>query len=230
MSRAGFDVYRDLVNTPAFFAMLPPIDGRAGLDLGCGEGHNTRLLAERCAHVVALDIADVFVAAAAASTGRGVEFVIADAATLPFPSRSFDFVTAFMSLMDVGDPESALREMARVVEPGGFIQFSVLHPATATPIRRWVHDESGRREALVIGDYFFEGPFTERWTFGARLLRSASVTSRSRSRMPGAPWRGGSTPWRPPGSPSRRSPNLVPTSRRRVITPRSPTRGSPRTS
>jgi trans-aconitate methyltransferase len=49
LTRAGFDVYRDLVNTPAFFALLPPVDGRLCLDLGCGEGHNTRLLAGRIA-------------------------------------------------------------------------------------------------------------------------------------------------------------------------------------
>ncbi|MET0663519.1 MAG: class I SAM-dependent methyltransferase [Ilumatobacteraceae bacterium] len=167
LSRAGFDVYRDLVNTPAFFAMLPAVAELSGLDLGCGEGHNTRLLAERGADVVALDIADAFVAAAAECGGRGVRFVIADGAALPFASGSFDFVTAFMSLMDVGDPESTLREVERVLEPGGFVQFSVVHPATATPIRRWLLDGSGRREALAIGDYFVEGPITERWTFGA---------------------------------------------------------------
>ena len=168
LSRAGFDVYRDLVNTPAFFAMLPPVVGCSGLDLGCGEGHNTRLLAERGANVVALDIAEVFVAAAAAvSVDRGVRFVIGDGATLPFAAGSFHFVTAFMSLMDVADPESTLCEVRRVLQPGGFVQFSVVHPLTATPIRRWVHDDSGKREALTIGDYFFEGPLTERWTFGA---------------------------------------------------------------
>ena len=59
LSRAGFDVYRDLVNTPAFFAMLPPVAGLCCLDLGCGEGHNTRLLAGRGARVVALDIAEL---------------------------------------------------------------------------------------------------------------------------------------------------------------------------
>ena len=166
LSRAGFDVYRDLVNTPAFFAMLPTVAECSGLDLGCGEGHNTRLLAERGANVVAIDIADVFVAAASAFRGGGVRYVIADGATLPFASGSFDFVTAFMSLMDVGDPESTLRELQRVLVPGGFVQFSVMHPATATPIRRWLNDGSGRREALAIGDYFVEGPVTERWTFG----------------------------------------------------------------
>jgi SAM-dependent methyltransferase len=118
--------------------------------------------------VIALDIADVFVAAAAAaSVDRGVRFVIADGASLPFAAGSFQFVTAFMSLMDVGDPESTLREVGRVLQPGGFVQFSVVHPLTATPIRRWVNDESGQRAALTIGNYFFEGPLTERWIFGA---------------------------------------------------------------
>lgn len=47
LARAGYDVHRDLVNTPAFLAMLPNVTGSSGLDLGCGEGHNTRLLARR---------------------------------------------------------------------------------------------------------------------------------------------------------------------------------------
>jgi trans-aconitate methyltransferase len=47
LSRAGYDVYRDYLNTPAFFTMLPDVDGLSGLDIGCGEGHNTRLLARR---------------------------------------------------------------------------------------------------------------------------------------------------------------------------------------
>jgi trans-aconitate methyltransferase len=56
LSRAGFDAYRDLVNTPAFFELLPDVDGLRALDLGCGEGHNTRLLAHRGADMVALDV------------------------------------------------------------------------------------------------------------------------------------------------------------------------------
>ena len=167
LSRAGFDVHRDLVNTPAFFAMLPSVGGHAGLDLGCGEGHNTRLLARLGARVVALDIAEVFVLAAAAAESRHLAFVVGDGASLPFADRSFDFVTAFMSLMDMRDPESTLHEVQRVLKPGGFLQFSVAHPATSTPLRRWIVDESGRRAAMVIGDYFVEGPITERWLFSA---------------------------------------------------------------
>ena len=166
LSRAGFDVYRDLVNTPAFFALLPNVAGLVGLDLGCGEGHNTRLLVDEGAAVTALDISEPFIAAAASESTQGIQFVMGDGAILPFGDASFDFITAFMSLMDVADPEATLRDAARTLKPGGFVQFSVVHPATATPVRRWVEDDAGEREALAIGGYFYEGPLTETWTFG----------------------------------------------------------------
>jgi hypothetical protein len=41
-ARAGYDIYRDGLNTPAFLHMLPPVQGRSGIDIGCGEGSNTR--------------------------------------------------------------------------------------------------------------------------------------------------------------------------------------------
>jgi SAM-dependent methyltransferase len=170
LSRAGFDVYRDLVNTPAFLEMLPAVEGSLGLDLGCGEGHNTRLVAQRGADVVGLDISRPFVGAAATqerSDPVGISYVLGDAGRLPFASSSLDFVTAFMSLMDVGDPDAALREVARVLRPEGFVQFSIAHPFTNTPVRRWIDSETGEREALAVGGYFLDGPLAETWIFGA---------------------------------------------------------------
>jgi hypothetical protein len=52
--RAGFDVYRDALNTPAFLAMLPPIAGLIGLAVACGEGFNTRHLARAGARMQAI--------------------------------------------------------------------------------------------------------------------------------------------------------------------------------
>ena len=165
LSRAGFDRYRDLVNTPAFFALLPPVDGLLCLDLGCGEGHNTRLLAGRMARVVALDVAESFIAAAAQEERHGIRYLIGDGARLPFAVSSFDAVTAFMSLMDVADPERTLLEVARVLRPGGFVQFSVVHPVMSTPTGRWMHDDQDVRQARIIGGYFYQGPLTETWSF-----------------------------------------------------------------
>jgi ubiquinone/menaquinone biosynthesis C-methylase UbiE len=167
LSRAGMDRYRDLVNTPAFFRLLPPVDGLACLDLGCGEGHNTRLLAGQGARVAGLDITESFIAAAAGQDCTGIRYMVGDGAALPFCASAFDAVTAFMSLMDVAEPERTLGEVARVLRPGGFVQFSVSHPVMSAPGGRWVNDESGVHQERVVGDYFYEGPRTETWTFGA---------------------------------------------------------------
>jgi ubiquinone/menaquinone biosynthesis C-methylase UbiE len=167
LSRAGFDVYRDLVNTPAFFELLPPVDGLVCLDLGCGEGHNTRLLAGKGARIAALDVAESLITAAAGQARSRICYLVGDGAALPFRASAFDAVTAFMSLMDVAEPERTLGEVARVLRPGGFAQFSVLHPVMSTPIGRWLSDESGVRQARAVGGYFYQGPLTETWTFSA---------------------------------------------------------------
>jgi 2-polyprenyl-3-methyl-5-hydroxy-6-metoxy-1,4-benzoquinol methylase len=104
LARAGYDVYRDYLNTPAFFDMLPNVAGLAGLDIGCGEGHNTRLLAKRGAQVTAIDIAENFIANARQAEAHDpldVNYLVASAADLPFANATFDFATAFMSFMDI---------------------------------------------------------------------------------------------------------------------------------
>ena len=168
--RAGYDVYRDHHNTPAFLAMLPPVDGLAGLDVGCGEGANTRALARLGARMTAVDVAPTFVRHAVAAEhaeALGIGYLLADATALPFADASFDFATAFMSLMDVGDAAQALREVHRVVRSGGFLQFSILHPCFATPHRRVKRDEAGAAYAIEVGQYFDREPRVEVWQFSA---------------------------------------------------------------
>jgi 2-polyprenyl-3-methyl-5-hydroxy-6-metoxy-1,4-benzoquinol methylase len=104
LARQGWDVYRDVVNLPAFLELLPDIAGKKGLDVGCGEGHNTRRFAERGARMSAIDIAPTFVRhAAGAERDRSLNIgcAVASALDLPFVAGHFDFVTAVMSLMDM---------------------------------------------------------------------------------------------------------------------------------
>jgi len=113
-SRAGYDVYRDArdaLNTPAFLALLPPIAGLAGLDIGCGEGTNTRKLALLGARMQAIDVAPTFIRHARETEQAeplGIDYQLGDAACLKFADGSFDSVTAFMSLMDMADQGQAL--------------------------------------------------------------------------------------------------------------------------
>lgn len=166
MSRMGADRYRDLVNTPGFLEVLPPVDGLRVLDVGCGEGHNTRLLHERGAQLTALDVSETFVRSAR-DAETSIDHLLADGTTLPFPDAAFDAATAFMSVMDMPDPAATIAEVARVVRPGGWFQFSITHPVSSVPRRRWIDDEDGDRSMLAIGGYFDEGQMVDRWIFGA---------------------------------------------------------------
>lgn len=171
LARAGYDVYRDKLNTPAFLAMLPDVRGESGIDIGCGEGHNTRLLARRGARMTAIDIAETFVGHAREEEEReplGIEYRVASALALPFPEARFDFATAFMSLMDMPDHGRALMEAHRVLRAGGFLQFSITHPCLDTPHHKNLRDGSGRTYAYEVGEYFrrLDGAISE-WTFSA---------------------------------------------------------------
>ncbi len=171
LARAGYDVARDGLNTPAFLEMLPAVDGLSGLDVGCGEGHNTCLLAGLGARMVGIDISENFVRHAREEEARrplGIRYRRANAAELPFGEGSFDFAVAFMSLMDMPELETVLAEIFRVVRPGGFLQFSIEHPCFTTPHRKTLRDEHGRAYAHEVGGYFREGDGeVQEWIFSS---------------------------------------------------------------
>lgn len=157
--RAGYDIYRDGQNTPTFLDMLPPVRGLCGLDIGCGEGSNTRALAQLGASMHAIDVAPTFIRHARDAERvepLGVSYLVADATDLPFAPSSFDFAAAFMSMMDLADQSRALCEAARVLRPGGFLQFSILHPCFVPPHRRVLRNPDRTTRAIEIAGYFDE--------------------------------------------------------------------------
>jgi SAM-dependent methyltransferase len=101
--------------------------GQKVLEVGCGNGVFLPRLAEAVGPggaVVGVDHAEAFVAQARrkmADTGLGslVKVQVGDACALPFPDGTFDAAHCERVLMHLADPTAALREMARVVRPGG---------------------------------------------------------------------------------------------------------------
>src|SRR5919204_3225484 len=100
------------------------LDVRAGhrvVDVGCGAGDDVRRLSELVGprgYVVGVDVATMVEAARGLGNPPNVEFVVADAHSLPFDDASFDRYRAHRVYMHLRDPASALSEAARVLRLG----------------------------------------------------------------------------------------------------------------
>lgn len=73
-------------------------------------------------------------------------FVRGDAANLPLPGGAADLAVAFMTLQDVDDMPGCIRELARVLEPGGRLCLAIPHPINSV---RTVIDHAQRRFWMV---------------------------------------------------------------------------------
>ena len=103
---------------------LGSLRGKSVLDIGCGLGGKTVAYAEAGARVTGVDISEDNIARSVAfARSRGVEavFTAGDAERLPFAEGTFDAIIANDSLEHFADPAGALRELARVLRPGGSI-------------------------------------------------------------------------------------------------------------
>ncbi len=169
--RAGWDELRETFNNPMFFAFAPDLADRAVIDLGCGEGRNTREMARRGAQVTGIDVSRRMIAAAKATEAvepLGIAYRVASFSQLDCcAGESFDLALSTMALMDGPDFAGAARETYRVLRPGGGFCFSVLHPCFVTPRQKWVRDDQGKETGFVVGDYFVEDVHIDRWRFQA---------------------------------------------------------------
>ena len=141
--------------------LLGPVEGRTVLDVGCGAAQTTRWLLARGARVAAFDLSDSQLRLAP----PGLPLVRADAEALPFADGAFDVAcSAYGALPFVADSARVMREVARVLKPGGRWVFSVTHPF------RWCFpDDPSERGLTAVSSYFDRTPYVEQDREGRAL-------------------------------------------------------------
>jgi hypothetical protein len=135
----------------AVLAALVGGKGRSALDVGCGDGKFTWLMAKHFPHVAGIDMKAGKIAEANASArekGVAAEFRVASAEAMPFEVAQFDVVVFSNSLHHISDMDLALAEAARVTKPGGLVYVMEPVPAgTYFEATRLVNDETEIRTA-----------------------------------------------------------------------------------
>lgn len=108
----------EAIEREALFALAGEVAGRRVLDIGCGDGALAAILRERGADVVGID-ADPAMIEAARRRLPDADFRVGDAASVPFPDGSFDLAFLVTVLCLTENRAAILREVARVLKPGG---------------------------------------------------------------------------------------------------------------
>lgn len=154
---------------PTIQAMLPPLQGKNILDLGCGYGWFCRYAQENhAANVVGLDISERMLSTARSMTpAGGIVYQRKDLETLALSPASFDLVYSSLALHYLHDIERLLQTIYHSLTPGGMLVFSAEHPIYTAPLSQgWIKDKAGQlswplnhyqQEGERISNWFAEG-------------------------------------------------------------------------
>jgi SAM-dependent methyltransferase len=185
----GYDLYMGRWSrrlAPLFLDFAGVADGERIIDVGCGTGSLTFLIPARAniSTIDAIDYEEQFIEALRQrNTDPRITAGQGDACALPFGENQFDRALSMLVLHFVSDPLQAVREMLRVVRPGGIVAATVWDTFGGMPSQRIFWDTIaaiepsalGRRSLSLVRPMTFPGEMTRAFV-GAGLLQIAEAT------------------------------------------------------
>jgi SAM-dependent methyltransferase len=162
------DWAREHVLDPVMLGRLAGRSFEHALDVGCGEGRFCRMLRSSGIAATGIDPTPALLEQARKLDPAG-DYRLGKAEGLAFEAASFDLVVSYLTLIDIADFRAAIREMARVVKPGGTLLVANL-TSFVTPCapQGWVRDQQGRRLHYPVDRYLDEFVEWVEWT-GIRI-------------------------------------------------------------
>lgn len=150
---------------PTIQTLLPPLQGKNILDLGCGYGWFCRYARNNHAtSVVGLDISEKMLAKARSMThGDGIVYQREDLETLTLSPGSFDLVYSSLALHYLQNIERLLTTIYQSLTPRGMLVFSAEHPIYTAPLTQgWIKDKTGQ-QSWPVNHYQQEGERISNW-------------------------------------------------------------------
>ncbi len=156
------DPNRVLLLDEVMLGLCGDVSGLDVLDVGCGEGRFCRMLAARGAKTMGLDPTRALIAEARRRQPAGI-FHEGVAEALPVAAASQDLVVSYVALVDIPDYRSAIREMARVLRPGGRIVVANLNGFNTATNLFWARDAAGNKLHWTMDNYMVERANRAEW-------------------------------------------------------------------
>src|SRR5262249_12082791 len=162
-------------------ALLPGVEGRRVLDLGCGTGQLARHLAEvGAAEVIGVDVSERMLEVARTECAHPrVLYRRESVDALTFVPARFELVVSSLVLHYLDDYAGLMRRIAQWLTPGGVVVYSTEHPifTARLPGEGWALDEAGQRTRWCMDRYADEGPRAETWfVAGVRKVHRTMAT------------------------------------------------------
>lgn len=150
---------------PTIQTLLPDLQGKRIVDLGCGYGWFCRYARDNgAAEVTGLDVSSKMLAKAQEMTqGEGIIYRVEDLEHLNLPAQSVDLVYSSLALHYLQDIHSLFSMVFQALVPGGKLVFSAEHPVYTAPLQQgWIEDQTGQK-SWPVNHYQQEGERISNW-------------------------------------------------------------------
>jgi SAM-dependent methyltransferase len=150
---------------PALQQMLPAIQGKQIIDLGCGYGWFCRWAQQQgAAQVLGLDVSEKMLARAREMTeGSEIDYQRADLETLTLPADSLDLAYSSLALHYLHNIDGLFATLYQALKPGGKLVFSAEHPIYTAAVKQgWFIEHDGQK-IWPVANYQQEGERISNW-------------------------------------------------------------------
>lgn len=159
--------YNNLVEQPAIKALLPDLEGKSILDLGCGYGNNCiDFIRKGASTVVGIDISNKMLEVAKReNSNESIRYMDLDMSQIGSLAQKFDLVFSSFAFHYVKDFQKLLQDIRALLNENGILLFSQEHPYTTAPKggAGWTKDESGNKIHYNLSDYMYSGKRHTKW-------------------------------------------------------------------
>ncbi|MFJ6413663.1 SAM-dependent methyltransferase [Terribacillus saccharophilus] len=159
--------YNELLEQPEIKRMLPDLNGKHVLDIGCGMGDLARYCAEHGAErVTAIDPSSKMLQEAKDRNGHpAIEFVQTALEDAVLKKESYDIAVSSLVMHYVADYDAVIQSIHASLKEDGILLFSTEHPIVTARKEgdKWITDEEGNRLHFAVDNYQEQGRREQKW-------------------------------------------------------------------